>query len=275
MIRQIAIITGLFIVAASSCAYAEGFSTPMISRSTDSRISIVPYDETDIYTLYTKVGYQSSILFGEDEEIQTISVGDRSPWQIIPSGSRLFIRPMVEGLSTNMTLITSKHTYQFDLKSASTTNGQVIYVMKFTYETKSPTFVAATSSMASPTASAPSTPSPFTPPAMPRSYAPAYTQSPNTEKPRPQNANYNYTYSGPDNLAPIQVYDDGISTFVSSRNVDDPLPKTYVVDATGNEQPVPNHLVGDKMVIDTVAGTLALKSSKGTVRIYNETLNPQ
>src|SRR5690606_16844710 len=67
--------------------------------------------------------------------IETISVGDRSLWQIIPANNRLFIRPMQKGITTNMTLLTNKRAYQFDLKSLGEgdKNDNVVYVVKFLY----------------------------------------------------------------------------------------------------------------------------------------------
>lgn len=85
----------------------------------DRRIKILRYDPNDIYTMVTRVGYQSYIEFSAREEIDTISVGDRSFWQLIPSGNRLFIRPLQEDVATNMTVITTRRSYQFDLKSVS------------------------------------------------------------------------------------------------------------------------------------------------------------
>src|SRR5690349_19344959 len=113
-------------------AWADDVDAPLPS---DERIKLLAYDESDVYTITTRYGYQTNIVFGPSEEIETISVGDHSMWQIIPSGNRLFIRPMEEDVTTNMTVLTSKHSYQFDLKSVpgDKTAGN-IYVAMFVYK---------------------------------------------------------------------------------------------------------------------------------------------
>jgi len=89
-------------------AWAADDMDPILSQQ-DSRIKLLPYDESDVYTITTRPGYQTNVVFGRGEEIQTISVGDRSFWQLIPAGNRLFIRPMNEDVSTNMTILTNRH----------------------------------------------------------------------------------------------------------------------------------------------------------------------
>ena len=115
-----------------------------LSLRGDRRIKWLLYDETDVYTITTRYGYQTNVIFSPQEEIELISVGDRSLWQIIPSGNRMFIRPMEEDVITNMTVITNKHSYQFDLKSLSADKSGNIYVAQFVYpDTKKPTLVPA------------------------------------------------------------------------------------------------------------------------------------
>ena len=100
----------------------------------DQRIKQLSYDEGDVYTITTKYGYQTNIVFSPKEDIETISVGDKSVWQIIPSGNRIFIRPMEEDVITNMTVLTNKRSYQFDLKSLGPAQNEGnIYVATFIY----------------------------------------------------------------------------------------------------------------------------------------------
>lgn len=297
----------------------------------DDRIKILPYDETDVYTITAKPGYQTNIVFGHGEEIQTISVGERSFWQIIPNNNRLFIRPLNEDISTNMTVITNRHSYQFDLKSlpAGEDTGN-IYVAKFTYNTNRPAAplmpfppvrAGAMPMMTAPAATmmpsaVPAAPLPAiapaqtaAPAAMPSfstmhgSLKPPHTPppcvppecippganewSPQTEREpyvaadagpgisHPVGPNFNYTYSGPDDLSPLQVYDDGQSTYIKYRHSKEPLPNVYLVNSDGSESPTTYYIKGGAMVVDTVAPEIALKSRSGTVYIYNELLNPQ
>ncbi|MFN9109523.1 MAG: TrbG/VirB9 family P-type conjugative transfer protein, partial [Bacteroidota bacterium] len=172
---------------------ADGLQTDLPS---DQRMVVLPYDESDIYTINTRVGYQTSLVLGRDEEVETISVGDRSLWQIIPSGQRLFIRPMVENLSTNMTIVTNRRSYHFDLKSlAEDSEESPVYVARFHY----PDAAAPSNSRSHTTLETASAPAGF---------SPEYQTLPHTPT-----VNYNYTYTGEDSAAPQQVFDDVQNTF--------------------------------------------------------------
>ncbi|MGE0754868.1 MAG: TrbG/VirB9 family P-type conjugative transfer protein [Alphaproteobacteria bacterium] len=258
---------------------------------TDSRIKMLPYDESDIYTITTKYGYQTSIVFDPHEEIYTISMGDRSLWQIIPSGNRLFIRPMDVDVITNMTIITSKRSYNFDLKSVEeeSPNSSIIYVAKFVYPEdmpqammspydsqlgdlygevplEAPAEIAAEMPTQPATeTTAPVTAAPYVPPMPIQPAAVALSGVENTR----------YTYAGPDELAPLQVYDNGKSTYFKYRDITQPLPNAYIIDSDGQENPVGHYVKDGMMVVDNVAGEWLLKSSAGDVMIYNEMLNPK
>lgn len=104
--------------------------------TTDSRIKTLVYSENEVYRLVLQYGYQTYIELPKDEEIQTVSLGDPYAWKMTPAGNRLFIRPQEEAAHTNMTLITSKHAYQFDLQSKmpdDTVDEDLAYVVRFYY----------------------------------------------------------------------------------------------------------------------------------------------
>src|SRR6478735_8817090 len=79
--------------------------------TTDSRIKTFVFNANEVYTITTHYGYQSNIEFGQKESIETVSIGDRVAWQIIPAGRRLFIRAMEENAHTNMTIVTNLRAY--------------------------------------------------------------------------------------------------------------------------------------------------------------------
>ena len=83
--------------------------------SVDSRIRVLVYSPDDVFKFVGYYGYQASIELGKGEEVVSISMGDTTSWQIVPSGNRIFIKPMEQDATTNMTLITNKRTYFFEL----------------------------------------------------------------------------------------------------------------------------------------------------------------
>ncbi len=115
-------------------AHAASASVPIVA---DSRIKTLVYNENEVYTITTHYGYQANVEFGRNESIEAVSVGDRVGWQIVPAGRRLFIRAMEENSHTNMTIVTNKRAYQFDLRSSSSNavygSEELTYVLRFYY----------------------------------------------------------------------------------------------------------------------------------------------
>jgi type IV secretion system protein VirB9 len=104
--------------------------------TTDNRVKTYVYNENEIYPLVIFYGYQTSIEFANGEEVATISMGDSYAWQMTPVGRRIFIKPLEDNIHTNMTILTNKRAYQFDLfskKAQETINNELVYVMRFYY----------------------------------------------------------------------------------------------------------------------------------------------
>jgi type IV secretion system protein VirB9 len=111
----------------------------IVELVTDSRIKTYMYSPDEVFLLVLHEGFQSNIEFAKGEKVQTISLGDKYSWQITPIDNLLFIRPLEENAHTNMTIITNKHKYQFDLVAKAYKNAedsQLIYSVKFCYPKK-------------------------------------------------------------------------------------------------------------------------------------------
>ena len=123
-----------------SLILVTGVSSADEPITTDNRVKTYVYNENEIYPLVIFYGYQTSIEFAHGEEVSTISMGDSYAWQVTPVGRRLFLKPLEENMHTNMTIITNKRAYQFDLfskKADGEFNKELVYVMRFYYpETK-------------------------------------------------------------------------------------------------------------------------------------------
>lgn len=116
---------------------AGAASTPVV---TDSRIKTFVYSEYEVFRLVVHFGYQSHIKLAKNENVQTISLGDASAWQITPVENRIFIKPLQEQAHTNMTIITNKRTYQFDLQSkvpGDDVDDELVYMVRFFYPPES------------------------------------------------------------------------------------------------------------------------------------------
>mgnify|MGYP002784475251 CR=1 FL=1 len=210
--------------------------------ATDSRIRTYVYGENEVFKVKSKYGYQSNIEFGDGEEIKTLSIGDAVSWKVTPSGNRLFVKAMEENRETNMTVVTSERAYQFDLSSNVPEDEDIVYVIRFFYPDKD--FDAAKRK----------------------------PESNEFESGALVDAAYNFNYSltGPRDIAPIQAFDDGKFTFFKFAGKNAVVPNFFMVDAEGNEIPIVTRDDGEYIVVERVYKQLSLRKGDGVVCVFND-----
>jgi type IV secretion system protein VirB9 len=212
----------------------------------DSRIKTYIYSENEVFRLVVHYGYQTSIEFADGEEIQTISVGNNYAWQLTPIGRRLFIKPLEENILTNMTILTNKRAYQFEVQSkllSYTVDEELVYVVRFFYPEED-----------------------FD------KNRPQITAKEDNPIPVVKPFNFNYSLSGPDAIAPIKVFDDGINTFFK---FDDNLPSLPKFESKQEEQYIelqPKRR-SDYIILNTIAPEFRLSQGNKIVTVYNESMN--
>ena len=208
----------------------------------DSRVHIIMYAEDEVYKFTGHYGFQSSIVFAPDEEIQTISMGDSIPWMINPSGNRIFLKPIEAAAQTNMTVLTNKRTYLFELhaeEAESISDPAIAFILRFVYPTEM---------------SAPQ----------------AVEEVRTPEDDGYENFNFQYTVRGSDEILPIKIYDDGEFTYFEFRDKNAEIPAFYVVDAYGKEALINFRTRGDYIVVERVATRFTLRNGTMVGCVYNE-----
>ena len=62
----------------------------------DPRIQTVEYDPNQVVQIQAAPGYQVTLEFGSDEQIENVAVGDSGAWQVTAnrSGGHLFVKPL-------------------------------------------------------------------------------------------------------------------------------------------------------------------------------------
>lgn len=213
---------------------------------TDSRIKTFVYNENDVYHIVVHYGYQSSIEFAKNEEIEATSLGNSYAWRYSAVGRRLFITALEGAAHTNMTVITNKHTYQFDIESRDPSKGvddELVYVVRFFYPDKDY--------------------NKSTPRIDTKKFLPERIVS---EK----KYNFNYSLTGPDNIAPIKVFDDGQKTYLKFRNNNANVPHISIVRDDGTEVDTAYSREGEYIVLKAVVKKIALKILNDLVYVYND-----
>jgi type IV secretion system protein VirB9 len=244
--------TGIFFALALLFAPVANAFALSESRAiaTDSRIRTILYHEHEVFKFVGHYGYQSSIEFSHEEEILTISVGDSLAWQITPVSNRLFLKPIEEDADTNMTVLTNKRTYHFELhakRSDKMNSPDLIFAMRFIYSDMDSNYVKSLS----------------------------YEESiEDMLRDNPKQFNFNYTLSGEERIAPVRIFDDGKFTYFEFSDHLQDIPAFFQVNSDGTEALI-NYRMRDKfLVVERVATRFTLRYGSETVCVFNEKLLP-
>jgi len=124
------LVMGLMMMAAAG---ASGESTPQ------GRFSIAACEprlqpKTRVYKIAAYYGYQTDIELADNEDVRTVAAGDTVGWQIVSAGQHLFVKPMAPNARTNLSVITTKRTYLFELVAESASHREdMAFLVRFKY----------------------------------------------------------------------------------------------------------------------------------------------
>lgn len=216
----------------------------------EKRFRAYVYNPNEVYRYVGHYLSQSYIEFEEGEAVQTISMGDTSAWQTTVMDNKLFLKPILNFANTNMTIMTNKRTYHFELdavEAASVTEDDVLFYIKFMY-----------------------------PESGDKNIVVLDVNSKRSDLPDLRNLdayNFDYEYSGSDNIAPSKVFDDGEFTYIEFPNKNSyEMPAIYAVDSDGYEAMVNYRIVENYIVVEQLASNFTLRSGNDIVCIYNNNL---
>ena len=103
----------------------------------DSRVRVVAYDADQVIRLKGYVGYQIHFQFSEGESFVNLAAGDNKSLDVGYTANHLVLKPLAEKVATNITVITTKHVYQFDYSASAVhpdpNREEVIYSLRFIY----------------------------------------------------------------------------------------------------------------------------------------------
>ena len=221
-------------------------ATSAAAAPRDSRIRDLAYDEDAVTSLKGCYGFQSMIEFSPDERIENIAVGDAMRWQVTPNkrADLLFLKPAQRSGRSNMTVVTDRRRYNFELTAAAgaaCARGEMVYDLRFRYPAEPPAAATPT-----PIATAPEAP----PPA-----------------PAPRNTAYSFTGSAAN--VPQRAFDDGKSTYLRWADGID-TPAIYALGTDKSERLVNYTIEGDYVVLDEVAPAYVLRRGNAVAVLYDD-----
>lgn len=253
----------LLLVLGLPATGALALDTPK-SGQHDRRVKYVDYNPADVVKLVAHFGYQIDIVLAEGESVMPkgMFLGDRDAWHYATLGNHVFIKPKEEGGKTNMTIVTNRRTYSFDLashwsKKNRSDSGDMYFQVNFRYPADEVTKAAGDARRAAAAASALETKKRLDD-KLGRVY---------------ETGNTNYTVQGSDDVAPDEASDDGTftkMTFKGNREI----PAIYVVNADGSESLANRTVEGKTVVIHALARKFVLRKGSSVACVFNESYDP-
>ena len=220
----------------------------------DPRIRQLRYDPQHVVELRFCVGFETTVRFGPGERIENVAVGDSAHWESVTnkSADALFIKPVAATAHSNLTVLTSKRIYNFELRARpdGCPGAQTAFSLSFRY---------------------PHEDKPAAPVPPQHAGAAVAVKTPSPAGAAPHNARY--SYKGDGDLVPFRVYDDGHATYFRwPEGV--PTPAVYAVDQSGNKSLVNFHVKDGAFVVDLVEPEFELRRGDSVCHLFNDGFKP-
>jgi type IV secretion system protein VirB9 len=214
------------------------FSAPGAANSQASGVRTETVRPGTVTELVGVPGFITTIEFGAGERIENIAIGDGSLWQVTPNrrGNLVFVKPIAGKGTTNMTVVTDQHLYNFLLVIDSKVKAKAVFFLRMRLPEE---LTMATSPQSQP--------------------AKVETVTRSASK---------YTYNGSAKLVPADVFDDGVSTYFKFQSTTD-LPAIFVSESPKTDIVVNTAFRDDYIVVDQLARQFVLRRGNEATFIVN------
>lgn len=232
-------------LACSAPALAAVLPQPVAG---DSRVRSVLYEPDNVVTIYGAIGIATMIMFDKDEFVQDMDGGDSEAWHlgVVERKNGIFVKPKASSAATNINVVTTKRVYNFDMVLAKTRQNGFMRV-QFRYP----------------------------PPAVLPN--PAVLEKARVDKllaAPPVATNRRYTVQGSGEIAPIEAWDDGTSTYLRFA-ANGGVPAIYSVGADGSEHLENFHTSPTGLLqVQGVRPRFALRIGATVACVFNEGYDP-
>lgn len=227
-------------------------AVPVAAR--DSRLVSHLYKTDEVVRIEGQTNVQASIAFDDDEHIENVAIGDSSSWQVTPNkrANMLFVKPLGPRARTNLTVVTDRRTYYFDLVASP--RSAPLYALRFTYPPESKP--AGTRQKPAPAS-------------LTEEERQALLAPPAEQAPDPATLNFAWRAKGKSALVPARIYDDGTATYLVWSD-GKPIPAILIRSAKGEEGPVNYAVRGNTIVVAGVPSPILLRLGRDSATLENQ-----
>ncbi|MBK4736079.1 TrbG/VirB9 family P-type conjugative transfer protein [Noviherbaspirillum pedocola] len=220
-----------------------------IAAPSEERIRTYTYDPNIIFKVNATVKKHAHIKLEEGEKLKYAPVlGDTIQWRVAFTANDLFIKPSRPDITTTMTVITNKRTYEFELNSIE--RGAVYQQVSFSYpDSERQLKLLNDESTAAASAE--------------KSRLASQIIQPSVDVTA---LDYNYDIVGTAPFKPEEVSNDGKFTYLRMPATQ-AMPAVFLLDAENKPSLVAFRQKGNFIVVERVADALLLKIGNDEVRV--------
>lgn len=212
----------------SSYLYCHlALASAAVTHRMDERLQTLVYQPNTVVDIHASQLFQTAVEMGHDETIVDIEIGDKSAWLTsfnVQLPYIFFIKPTLDRSDTNLTVMTDKHLYHFQLM-VDPSHQKPIYHIKFIYPK--------------------------------RHHSPSAHQHPKANV-MPDYWYWEYTYRGNGSVVPTRIFDNGTQTFLEF-DQHARLPAVYQLDDSGHESLVNIRRQGRYLVLNDLFKQLTFR----------------
>jgi type IV secretion system protein VirB9 len=205
----------------------------------DPRIRTSAYSVDQVYVLKGFVGYQTDLQFEAGEHFVGLGAGDIEGISFVAEDNHLFLKPKAAKVGTNLTIVTSRRTYQIDYSASPLrpdATEEVTYALRFTY---------------------------------PEVKASASQVSQALDADQHRTRNFDYWFCGNPTLKPTAASDDGVHTRLRfPGNAEQPA--IFVLNEDGSESLLNFSMDEGDVILHRVARRLILRRGRLAACIVNK-----
>lgn len=227
---------------------------------TDARVRTVDYNPLQVVRITGVYRTATQVLFGENETILHVALGDTTAWDVAAEKQILFVKPKAAHGLTNLIVTTAlpdgaTRNYTFELTVGAQGRRSGLFVLRFRY----PADLKATASAAIS--------------AEEQALLAKITALKLERGAVEGRRNLTYEVQGATSLQPSEVSDNGRFTILRFP-AGQAIPAVYQVTPDGSESLVPFDVRGEFVVIHGTARQFRLRRGREVLCIYNDALDP-